>query len=47
MNITEPELKEFLYEMFMKGARVGQGYNQKTLDEFFETYYNILIIKGE
>lgn len=40
---SEKELRTLLYKMFMKGCWLGQGYNQKTLDEAFEVYYYSLV----
>lgn len=45
MTLTKRQLRELLHEMFMRGCRLGQGYNLETLESCFEIHYKNLTEK--
>ena len=45
MTLTKGQLRELLHEMFMRGCRLGLGYNPETLESCFEIHYKNLTEK--
>ncbi len=45
MTLTKEQLRELLHEMFMRGCRLGLGYNPETLESCFEIHYKNLTEK--